>query len=136
LADAYRYTPDRAAKAQDAYQTAIQRVEQQLAFDPDNAQLLADLAAYEAKTGNRDRALDAIGRAMRFARGNRRVSFQAALVYELGGKRDRALAALRDAVRGGYSLDEIDREPDLARLRQDQRYKQLIESQSTQNLRR
>ena len=136
LGDAYRYTPDQAAKARGAYETAIGKVEQQLAFDPDNAQLLADMAAYAAKMGNRGQALDAIGRAMRFAHGNRKVSFQASLVYELGGARERALAALGDAIRGGYSLNDIAHEPELAKLRQDPRYQQLLTAQSRQNSRK
>jgi hypothetical protein len=47
-------------------------------------------------------------------------------VYELAGERERALAALGDAIQGGYSLDEIDREPELRKLREDSRYQQLI----------
>jgi serine/threonine-protein kinase len=130
LGDAYRYTPGYASKAPGAYQAAIQMIEQQLTFDPDNPQLLADLAVYAAKAGDRSLALDMIGRAMRFAKGNRKVSFQAALVYELDGARVRALTALEDAVRGGYSLDEITREPALAKLRQDPRYQHLISSRT------
>jgi serine/threonine-protein kinase len=133
LGDAYRYTPDQAEKAADAYRHAIDQIEQQLAFDPDNAGLLASVAEYAAKMGDHKSALDAIGRAMRFAHGSRRVSFQAALVYEITGSRERALAALGDAIRGGYSLDEIAREPELAELRQDPRYKQILKTQPATN---
>jgi serine/threonine-protein kinase len=129
LADAYRYTPDQAAKAPAAYQRAIQEAERQLAFEPDNPALLANVAVYSAKMGDRGRALDAIGRAMRFAHGNSKISFQAAIVYELTGARDRALAALGDATRGGYSPDEIAREPELAKLRQDPKYKSILAAQ-------
>jgi hypothetical protein len=87
---------------------------------------LSYVAVYRAKLGDKNGALDEIARAMRFANGNRNVSFRAALVYELAGVRDRALTALADAVRGGYSLDEIKREPALAMLRQDPRYEALI----------
>jgi serine/threonine-protein kinase len=130
LGDAYRYTPGQSAKAADAYRHAVQEAEQQLAFDPDNASLLASMAEYQVKMGDQTRALDAIGRAMRFAHGDKKVSFKAALVYELTGSRDRALAALGDAIRGGYSLDDIGREPELKALRQDPRYQELLASQS------
>jgi eukaryotic-like serine/threonine-protein kinase len=126
LGDAYRYTPPAAAKAPDAYAHAIQALEQQLAFDPDNAGLLATVAEYAAKRGDKARALDAIGRAMRFAHGDRKVSFRAALVYELTGSRNRALAALGEAVRGGYSVEEIAREPEFAKLRLDDGYRKLV----------
>lgn len=129
LADAYRSTPDQATKAPDAYRRAIQEAERQLALDPDNPELLANVAVFSAKISDRGRALDAIGRAMRFAQGNRKISFQAAIVYELTGIRDRALAALGEAVRGGYSQEEIELEPELAKLRQDLRYKSLLAAQ-------
>jgi len=131
LGDAYRYTPDQASQAPAAYLKAIQEAERQLAFDPDNPSLLASVAVFSAKRGDRDRSLDAIGRAMRFAQGNRKVSFQAALVYELTGSRERALAALGDAIAGGYSVNEIEQEPELAKLRQDPRYKLLLAAQHT-----
>jgi tetratricopeptide (TPR) repeat protein/tRNA A-37 threonylcarbamoyl transferase component Bud32 len=126
LADAYRYTPDQASKAPATYRRAIEAAEQQLAFDPENGNLLSYVAVYWAKLGDRNRALDEIARAIRFAQGNRNLSFRASLVYELAGERERALAALGDAIQGGYSLDEIDREPELRKLREDSRYQQLI----------
>ncbi|MGD0298852.1 MAG: protein kinase [Bryobacteraceae bacterium] len=125
LGDAYRYTPDRAAQAPQAYQQAVQEVEKLLAFTPDDADLLSDASLYMAKLGRRAESLDEIGRALRFANGNSNVSFRAALVYELTGSRDRAMAALAEAIRGGYSLDEIEREPALDKLRQDHRYRQM-----------
>jgi serine/threonine-protein kinase len=125
LGDAYRYTHNEQAKAEGAYAHAMQDLEQQLAFDPDNATLLATMAEYAAKKGDGAKALDAIGRAMRFAHGDRKVSYRAALVYELTDSRERAIAALADAIRGGYSIAEIGREPELAKLTQDERYKDM-----------
>jgi serine/threonine-protein kinase len=113
-------------KAPETYRRAIQEVEKQLAFAPNDPDLLSSAAEYWAKIGERARALDEIGRALGFAHGNADVSFRASLVYELSGLRDRALAALAEAIRDGYSLDEIEKAPDLARLRQDARYRQLV----------
>jgi serine/threonine-protein kinase len=126
LAEAYFYTPELKMKAPETYRRAIQEVEKQLAFAPNDPDLLSSAAEYWAKIGERARALDEIGRALGFAHGNADVSFRASLVYELSGLRDRALAALAEAIRDGYSLDEIEKAPDLARLRQDARYRQLV----------
>ena len=126
LAEAYRYTPEQAAKAPETYRRAIQEVERLLAFAPDDPDLLSYAAVYWAKVGERGQALDEIGRAIGFAHGNPGVSFHAALVYELTGSRERALAALADAIRGGYSPDDIERDPALAKLRHDRRYQQLV----------
>ena len=129
LAEAYRYTPEQAAKAPETYRRAIQEIEKQLAFAPDDPDLLSYAAGYCAKVGDRGQALDEIGRAIGFAHGNSDVSFRAAVVYELTGSRERAMAALADAIRGGYSMDEIEKEPALRKLRQDHRYRQLVPAQ-------
>jgi eukaryotic-like serine/threonine-protein kinase len=126
LAEAYFYTPEYTAKAPETYRRAIQEVEKLLAFAPNDPDLLSDAAVYWAKIAERGHALDEIGRALSFAHGNADVSFRASLVYELTGSRERALAALADALRGGYSLQEIETEPALANLRQDHRYQQLV----------
>jgi hypothetical protein len=57
------------------------------------------------------------------------VLFQSVLVYELTGQRKLALEALQDALRAGYSKQEVLREPELAKLRQDPHFQRLIDSQ-------
>jgi len=47
------------------------------------------------------------------------------LVHEQLGRRDQALAAARDALRAGYSREEIEKDPALDALRKDPRYAQL-----------
>jgi tetratricopeptide (TPR) repeat protein/TolB-like protein len=128
LGDAYRYTPGGRQKADEAYHKAVEAVEQQLAFEPSDPHLLSDAAVYRAKLGDRTRAVDEIAQALRYGQGRRAISFHAALVYELTGARDRALAALGDAIRGGYSLEEINREPEFTNLRRDPRYQRLLAS--------
>jgi serine/threonine-protein kinase len=76
LADAYRYTPDRAAKSIVAYQCAIREAEQLLAFAQNDPNLPGSFAVDWAKLGDRNQALDNIGRAMSFADGNRDVGFR------------------------------------------------------------
>jgi len=46
------------------------------------------------------------------------------IIYEMLGKRDRALAAIAEAP--PLVLHELDRHPDLAVFRQDTRFKELI----------
>jgi hypothetical protein len=52
--------------------------------------------------------------------------FKAVIVYELSGRRDQALAALRSALEANYSLKEIENEPELVELRTDPRYHQTV----------
>jgi serine/threonine protein kinase/tetratricopeptide (TPR) repeat protein len=125
LADAYRQVPSLANKAPEAYQQAIKSAERQLEINPWNAQYRGSLAVYWARLGDKEKASVEIAQALRLAPKNVNVLFRSALVYELIGKRDRALNALKAALQGGYSREEIAKSPDLAELRRDVRYRQL-----------
>ena len=58
--------------------------------------------------------------------GDGAVCFRALLVYEIAGRREQALSALEAALAAGYPLNEIRRDPELAKLRKDPRYHLLI----------
>jgi hypothetical protein len=50
------------------------------------------------------------------------------LVYEIIGNRQKALAAVGEAVAAGYSLEEVEKEPELRALRSDPRYQEWVRS--------
>ena len=122
LADSYRWTPDLAAKAPAMYQHAIENAERALLINPKDAYALSSRAVYWAKLGNQVKAMEDIGKAQAIAPLDARFIYRAALIQELGHHRDPALAGLADALRAGYSFDEITREPELADLRRDPRF--------------
>ena len=126
LADVYACIPADKGKAISAYQRAIQLGEEHLAVNPNDASALSRVALYYARLNKNAQALPRIEKARKLAPANREVCWHAALVYELGGRRDVALEALRTAYRGGQPVEEIRREPALANLRTDPRYSRLI----------
>ena len=69
----------------------------------------------------------------RLASASRKVAWEAALVYELGGNRDLAIKALRDAMIAGQALEEVKREPALANLRSDPRFAQLMTDRASKS---
>jgi tetratricopeptide (TPR) repeat protein len=123
LGDAYRWTPGQDARASEAYRRALELAEAQLAVKPDDAFNLGSAALYRAKLEDRDKALGLIAKALRLAPADTEVVFKSALVYELTGDRQRALRAVAEARKGGYSVEQIEKEPELARLREDARYR-------------
>ena len=58
------------------------------------------------------------------------VIFNAALVYERTGQRERALSTLGLAIKGGFSPTEISQNPDLKELRADPRFASLVSESS------
>ena len=126
LADAYRWAPGMTGKAAPAYRKAIELAETQLAVNPNDFQIRASIAVYQAKLGNRDPALKEISRALKQASGNVNVLFKSAIVFELCGDRALALRQLDAAMKGGYSVQEVEGEPEFARLRMDPLYSRLL----------
>jgi serine/threonine protein kinase/Flp pilus assembly protein TadD len=128
LGDAYACAPGRKADANLAYWRAVQLGHARLAVNAGDGETLSIVALYEAKLGDKVKALENIERASRLAPGSRKVQWEAALIYELAGQRDHALDALQAAIHGGQPLDEVRGEPALANLRTDPRYQRLMAS--------
>jgi tetratricopeptide (TPR) repeat protein len=97
-----------------------------LAVNANDGETLSLVALYQAKLDDKTKALENIQKARRLAPGSRKVQWEAALIYELAGQRERALGALQAAIQGGQPLDEVRGEPALANLRTDPRYQQLM----------
>jgi hypothetical protein len=82
---------------------------------------------YRVSVGEAGPAQAQIAEAVKLAPHNGQVLYRAALVYEQSGMRARALESLGEALRGGYSQEEIEKAPPLAALRQHAGYRRLIE---------
>jgi serine/threonine protein kinase/Flp pilus assembly protein TadD/TolB-like protein len=126
LGDAYACIPGRRADANLAYRRAVQLGQQRLAVNANDGETLSVVALYQAKLGDKIKALANIQKARHLAPASRKVLWEAALIYELAGNRTQALAALRGAIHGGQPLDEVRGEPALANLRADPRYQSLM----------
>jgi len=126
LADTYRQLPDQMDKAGGAYRQAIGLAEKALVSTPKDAELLSCLARYHAFSGEKQRALDLIARARALAPGNLEIIRQAILVHEAVQERSHALAAFREYRERLGDLNQVEKEPDLAALRRDPAFQELI----------
>lgn len=124
LGDAYRWTPGRKASASEAYRKAVGLAEMQLAVNPKDATLLSRISVYEAKMDDFADAQATMRQALQQAPADASVRYRSAIVLELSGQRGPALDALRAALAAGYSLNVVEREPELNSLRQDPRYRE------------
>ncbi|MEP6714380.1 MAG: protein kinase [Terriglobia bacterium] len=127
LADAYRWSNGQSDKAPETFRHALGLIQKEIDVNPRDPQLRAKAATYWAALKDRERADSEIEKALRFAPSNATVHFRAALVYEQGRQRDRALHEVKAALDLGYDLPEISHAPPLAGLRKDPLFRALVE---------
>jgi len=131
LGDSYDQIPSRLPDARHAYEKALETATAQLKVNPNDPDVLSGIALYHAHLGQPAEAEQFISRALAAAPTNSDTLFTSALVYEIIGQRDRALKALDQAVQAGFSLDEIEKEPELRKLHDDPKYQRWLQEENT-----
>ena len=126
LADAQRWVPGQIELSRDSYRRAIMLIQVMLRHSPDDPKINSRLALYSAYVGSQDNALKHVVQAVQLAPTLPDIHFRAALTYELIGKRNEAMAALKQAMERGYPINLIESAPDLLTLRRDARYQQFL----------
>jgi eukaryotic-like serine/threonine-protein kinase len=125
LGDAVRMTAPGSEKMHQSYRRGIQLAETELAKRPSDPNVRSSLALYLVRDGQPVRALAEIDQVLSQTNLPPQVLFNAALVAELAGQRQRSMTLLAQALRAGYRLREISAEPDLVKLRADPEYHKL-----------
>ncbi len=129
LGDSYHQIPARQAEARGAYQKALETATAQLKVDPNDPLVLSGIALYDAHLGRVEDAESFISRAIGASPNDSDTLFTSALVYEIIGHREKALKQLDQAVKAGFSLEEIEKEPELRELQTDPRYRRWLQQQ-------
>jgi serine/threonine-protein kinase len=126
LAEAYRWDPAESDKAAAAYRNAMLLADRAAEANPRDATAVVAGAICRAKLGDPRAGLASVKRALALGGDNAEIQFQSAIVYALAGDESTAFRALEAAVRAGYPLEQIRRDPELARLRQDARFGKVV----------
>ena len=121
LGAAYYWSAGEREKSAAAVRHAIALGERRREVNRQDADVTSRLAGYHATLGDKKETLSLIEDALGLAPDNAEVMFQVGAAYEQIGDRDRALKWIGQAVRNGYSLAEIEHEPELRLLLQDKR---------------
>ena len=122
LADADAQIHGAEGAARDAYLRAIALSREELAVNPNNANVLGRMAFYLAKTSNCAEARSRIKDSLRLAPDRVPLIFKAAKVAEACHERKSALTYIESALEKGYPLREVELDPDLRALRQTSAY--------------
>jgi Flp pilus assembly protein TadD/TolB-like protein len=125
LGNAYILAGD-TGKANQAYERSVQELQKALTLRPHDTQLLENLALNYANLKQKNEALLTLARVTGPPAHARDTLFSNAMVFEMVGERERALAALRAAVRAGLSSETIQNTPTFKNLRADPRYTQVV----------
>ena len=125
LGDAYRRL-GRRDDALKAYRQAVGLAAEEVLVSPGDARAIARLAVYQAKSGNATAASRSLKRALELAPRDEQVLFRAGIIHALAGRTNEALAALEQAVAGGYARRLIADEEDLAALRSMPRFAAMV----------
>ena len=125
LGDAHRWNPPTKGEAAGAYATAIRLAGDALKTNPGDNELRMRRALYRVKGGDtagalEDVAMTATGKA------SPAMLFYQTVVFELAGNRSAALESLERTLAAGYSVREIQIDPELMALRTDARYQLLL----------
>jgi len=125
LADSYRWSgqPD---KASATYDKAIALAFKDLEVNPKNTEALGALALYYGKKGNAPQALDFIRRARSIDMADVDLIYTEAVVYALAGRPEDSLRSLREAFQKGYSVEEAQADPELAKLQNRAEFARLV----------
>jgi len=117
-------------EAEQAYRKGLHLAEAALSQNPKDGYERSFLAYLCARLGDPRRAESEAAQALQISGNAISVRWMAALTYEALGQRDLTLAIVRDAP--ASMLDQLSRFPDLAALRADSRFQQLLVSHHIQ----
>jgi tetratricopeptide (TPR) repeat protein len=106
-----------------AFNNAMSLALGELKENPRSGYTRAFVGYFAAMLGDDKRAEQEMGQALQLSPGDNEVIRCAVLTYEALGERDRAIVALRSST--PELMHELNRQPDLADLRQDSRYQEV-----------
>jgi len=117
----------RAVEAEAAYRKALPVIERHLELNPDDGRAMTMAAVTCSRIGDRPQAIEWARRATAVDGEDAGVCYNVACLMALEGERDAAIEHLRCAFRVGFAhRDWIEHDPDLASLRDDPRFLELI----------
>jgi len=125
LGDLY-HRLEQTVEAQKRYQFACDQLEMQVADDPDDPQLLSDLAFYSAKANNCGRTMTMVPRLEELLPDTGPSAHMLAYIYALCGESDAAVEALTKAIALGESTELIRQEDEFRSLRNRSDFQALV----------
>ena len=109
-----------------AYRRAIEQASAQLAKSPNDPQLTVELADFYASSGQGDKSLVYLRKALALSPDDPNINYRAGETYEILGQRAKAIPLIARALAQGYHATEFQRSPELAKLRADPAFQSAL----------
>jgi eukaryotic-like serine/threonine-protein kinase len=114
-------------KARQAFRQELSRLEQIAPLHPDDAEVHANLGAMYSQLRLRDKAKTQLAVALALAPDNAGILGKAGEAYENLGERSLALEYFRKALQKGWTLEDLETNPDLRSLMSDPNARRVLE---------
>jgi len=128
LAFAQRFVPGLKQEAEQNFRSAISIVTQALQVNPKDWRALAYLSSYYANVGDLENSQSTLDQALALGPNDPHVHYFGAVSKVALGDPEGALRFLEGASRLGYSTNAIASDPDFEALRDDERFKALLDA--------
>ncbi|PKD43351.1 serine/threonine-protein kinase [Rhodohalobacter barkolensis] len=129
LASAYYWSPGKRSQSFSVYERALELAIEQNEINPNNPDVIIDMAGYEARLGNNSRARRYAEQALEYDPESATIMYLAGSVFEQVGDRPEALFWIKSAVDAGYSRSDIVNQPELQELIRDPRFQEILETE-------
>ncbi len=126
LGDAYRWMPGTREKAQQAYVRALGLCDAAIRVNPNDGRAHRTRASILAKIGRARDARVAILRASELDPRSASNAYEAAVIANITGAEDDAILRIEQALRLGYTPDDILRDPEFSNLRKGDRLLAIV----------
>jgi len=130
LGESYYWTPGQEELVNETYYKAIILAEKQLEVNPNNQNVLADLASYNARLGNRTKAHEWLDRIIELGPADLQIQFRIGEAYEYLGERETALKWFERILEKGFSSVRFYNNLSFKDLVTDERFKKLMKNYS------
>ncbi len=130
LGESYYWTPGQEELVNETYYKAIILAEKQLEVNPNNQNVLADLASYNARLGNRSKAHEWLNRIIKLGPADLEIQFRIGEAYEYLGERETALKWFEKILEKGFSSVTFYNDLSFKDLLTDERFKKFMEKYS------
>ena len=130
LGDACRWTPGGEGQAQSAYERAIRAADDALQINPNDAYARSVVALCLTRSGKAGDGQREIRRALELDPTNASVLYKAAVIALIRGNNESAVSWIERAVANGYSVKDLESDPELESLRGLPAFRKAVESKS------